>query len=262
MDKTIQQNTFMERLIDENTEIFVFDEVEYSSKNYAQIEHLNENLCSSNFSDGSPTVDNQYELVDPDGSGIEFIEEQSSTEELEDNYIMNYKANLTVKDFWNCPYCLYKAKQIDFLHSHIVDTHASVTCYKCQECQYAHAQISLVMAHYNRKHNKVKYQCPDCKFKFTTLWNCQGHILTRHPDKAQKLLQILIKKKNLNGNNKHCPYCEFEVHSSTLLKRHVETIHSEVIRFKCLYCMYNNLDTDEVVEHMKDAHPDEIEDIE
>ncbi|KAL3271136.1 hypothetical protein HHI36_021633 [Cryptolaemus montrouzieri] len=167
------------------------------------------------------------------------------------------KQNPIEKTLWSCPYCPYKATKLEYIHIHIADTHATVTCYKCQDCSYAHPQLSLLIEHVNRKHAKIKYQCPSCKCKFTTIWNCEGHILIRHAKKAEKLLQTVSKKRELSGSNRKCPFCDFINDSSSVLKRHVENEHQESIRFKCSYCTYKNIDIDDIADHMAEMHHDE-----
>ena len=124
------------------------------------------------------------------------------------------------------------------LQKHKQTVHDGIKAYKCHICQQNFAQDSGLRRHINAVHKSFRFECRFCNEKFPSLFWFNCHV--------EKVHYGYI-----------CYLCEVELHSSTSLVRHINSVHSDVTSHKCAFCdrefgQYHDLRKHTISEHKID----------
>ncbi|CAG9771609.1 unnamed protein product [Ceutorhynchus assimilis] len=157
-----------------------------------------------------------------------------------------------VKQLYQCPYCPFKSAWC--LDRHILSKHTSekdTNWIKCDKCDYkCKAQYELnrhSTVHYNNGDLPQielleKHKCTICEKGFKAASNLRKHIQQIHKKQKPKL---------------HCDHCDYTAPLNTMLKRHIEVIHTDSKHLKihrCQKCSYETKFIHRLNLHMKAQH--------
>ena len=92
--------------------------------------------------------------------------------------------------------------------------------FSCKQCQYSTTRNCQIKLHNQSVHEGIVYPCEQCPF------------ITKSKDSIRSHVKFMHAKIFLICTEENCTY---KTHSNNLLKKHVESEHEGVVRFKCDY---------------------------
>ena len=108
-----------------------------------------------------------------------------------------------------------------------------------QICKFETTTKDYLKRHNDIQHLGIKYDCSECTHRAASRSGLAVH---------KKLIHMKINLPKLK-----CEQCEFETHTKTTLKIHIDSIHSG-IKYDCTLCDYKGSQKGQVRTHMEMVH--------
>lgn len=120
------------------------------------------------------------------------------------------------------PKCRTRCFSTERFLKHMREAHADAASYTCHKCRHEEGSPEGLVAHYEKVHNFMSYQCLYCSFGCDNEWPVMEHIAQDHADSPFKLLirssqppdwfkelNALTRESKLNGlpNGIHSSQC-------------------------------------------------------
>ncbi|KPP68952.1 zinc finger protein 711-like, partial [Scleropages formosus] len=149
--------------------------------------------------------------------------------------------------------------------------------HKCKYCDYETAEQGLLNRHLLaafaddkelQRHNEIfqghkAHQCPHCDHKSTNSSDLKRHIISVHTkdfphkcevcDKGFHRPSELKKHSEIHKGSKvhQCRHCDFKISDPFTLSRHILSVHTKDLPFKCKRCKRGFRHQNELKKHMK-----------
>ena len=166
---------------------------------------------------------------------------------------------------FHCEQCYLSFSRADYLRGHIRALHAGELI-KCNQCVYKTKTKTNLKAHLRSKHGAEKLRCDMCDFQSASTCEIIGHKKRIHKDKKyycnqcdytninRSLLKIHIERMHSMTKNIKCDQCKYETSVKINLKTHIKYNH-DTIQIKCNLCNFSGNRT-VLWNHKKNRHSD------
>uniref|UniRef100_G3Q2P9 C2H2-type domain-containing protein n=1 Tax=Gasterosteus aculeatus TaxID=69293 RepID=G3Q2P9_GASAC len=149
------------------------------------------------------------------------------------------------------------------LKTHIKSKHGADLPFKCSHCPQAYADARELQRHVEMVQGHKTHQCPHCEHKSTNSSDLKRHIISVHTKDFPHQCDVCEKgfhrpselKKHAEthkGNKVHqCRHCNFTAPDTFTLSRHILSLHTKDLPFKCKRCRRGFRQPAELKKHMK-----------
>ncbi|KAM6977241.1 zinc finger protein 711 [Aplochiton taeniatus] len=164
---------------------------------------------------------------------------------------------------YNCPHCDFRCADQSNLKTHIKSKHGADLPFKCSHCPQAYADERELQRHVEMVQGHKTHQCPHCEHKSTNSSDLKRHIISVHTKDFPHQCDVCDKgfhrpselKKHAEthkGNKVHqCRHCNFTTSDPFTLSRHILSVHTKDLPFKCKRCRRGFRQPMELKKHMK-----------
>uniref|UniRef100_A0A8C5CN54 Zinc finger protein 711 n=1 Tax=Gadus morhua TaxID=8049 RepID=A0A8C5CN54_GADMO len=162
-----------------------------------------------------------------------------------------------------CPHCDFRCADQSNLKTHIKSKHGADLPFKCSHCPQAYADARELQRHIEVVQGHKTHQCPHCEHKSTNSSDLKRHIISVHTKDFPHQCDVCEKgfhrpselKKHAEthkGNKVHqCRHCNFNAPDTFTLSRHILSLHTKDLPFKCKRCRRGFRHPAELKKHMK-----------
>ncbi|XP_055783647.1 zinc finger protein 711-like isoform X2 [Salvelinus fontinalis] len=162
-----------------------------------------------------------------------------------------------------CPHCDFRCADQSNLKTHIKSKHGADLPFKCGHCPQAYADEGELQRHTEMVQGHKTHQCPHCEHKSTNSSDLKRHIISVHTKDFPHQCDVCEKgfhrpselKKHSEthkGNKVHqCRHCNFTTSDPFTLSRHILSVHTKDLPFKCKRCRRGFRQSAELKKHMK-----------
>ncbi|KAJ3587478.1 hypothetical protein NHX12_011075 [Muraenolepis orangiensis] len=162
-----------------------------------------------------------------------------------------------------CPHCDFRCADQSNLKTHIKSKHGADLPFKCSHCPQAYADARELQRHIEMVQGHKTHQCPHCEHKSTNSSDLKRHIISVHTKDFPHQCDVCEKgfhrpselKKHgetHKGNKVHqCRHCNFNAPDTFTLSRHILSLHTKDLPFKCKRCRRGFRQPAELKKHMK-----------
>ncbi|CAB1337679.1 unnamed protein product [Coregonus sp. 'balchen'] len=162
-----------------------------------------------------------------------------------------------------CPHCNFRCADQSNLKTHIKSKHGADLPFKCGHCPQAYADERELQLHTEMVQGHRTHQCPHCEHKSTNSSDLKRHIISVHTKDFPHQCDVCEKgfhrpselKKHSEthkGNKVHqCRHCNFTTSDPFTLSRHILSVHTKDLPFKCKRCRRGFRQSTELKKHMK-----------
>ncbi|CAL8263468.1 unnamed protein product [Lota lota] len=162
-----------------------------------------------------------------------------------------------------CPHCDFRCADQSNLKTHIKSKHGADLPFKCSHCPQAYADARELQRHIEMVQGHKTHQCPHCEHKSTNSSDLKRHIISVHTKDFPHQCDVCEKgfhrpselKKHAEthkGNKVHqCRHCNFNAPDTFTLSRHILSLHTKDLPFKCKRCRRGFRQPAELKKHMK-----------
>uniref|UniRef100_A0A3Q3A158 Zinc finger protein 711 n=1 Tax=Kryptolebias marmoratus TaxID=37003 RepID=A0A3Q3A158_KRYMA len=164
---------------------------------------------------------------------------------------------------YHCPHCEFRCADQSNLKTHIKSKHGADLPFKCNHCPQAYADARELQRHIEMVQGHKTHQCPHCEHKSTNSSDLKRHIISVHTKDFPHQCDVCEKgfhrpselKKHAEthkGNKVHqCRHCNFNAPDTFTLSRHILSLHTKDLPFKCKRCRRSFRQPAELKKHMK-----------
>lgn len=164
---------------------------------------------------------------------------------------------------YHCPHCEFRCADQSNLKTHIKSKHGADLPFKCSHCPQAYADARELQRHIEMVQGHKTHQCPHCEHKSTNSSDLKRHIISVHTKDFPHQCDVCEKgfhrpselKKHAEthkGNKVHqCRHCNFNTSDPFTLSRHILSVHTKDLPFKCKRCRRGFRQPAELKKHMK-----------
>ncbi|KAL4659657.1 zinc finger protein 711-like [Arapaima gigas] len=164
---------------------------------------------------------------------------------------------------YQCPHCEFRCADQSNLKTHIKSKHGTELPYKCSQCPQAFADDKELERHNEIFQGHKAHQCPHCDHKSTNSSDLKRHIISVHTkdfphkcevcDKGFHRPSELKKHSEIHKGSKvhQCRHCDFKISDPFTLSRHILSVHTKDLPFKCKRCKRGFRHQNELKKHMK-----------
>ncbi|XP_018607851.1 zinc finger protein 711-like [Scleropages formosus] len=164
---------------------------------------------------------------------------------------------------YQCPHCEFRCADQSNLKTHIKSKHGTELPYKCGQCPQAFADDKELQRHNEIFQGHKAHQCPHCDHKSTNSSDLKRHIISVHTkdfphkcevcDKGFHRPSELKKHSEIHKGSKvhQCRHCDFKISDPFTLSRHILSVHTKDLPFKCKRCKRGFRHQNELKKHMK-----------
>uniref|UniRef100_A0A1A8FLZ0 Zinc finger protein 711 n=1 Tax=Nothobranchius korthausae TaxID=1143690 RepID=A0A1A8FLZ0_9TELE len=164
---------------------------------------------------------------------------------------------------YHCPHCEFRCADQSNLKTHIKGKHGADLPFKCIHCPQAYADARELQRHIEMVQGHKTHQCPHCEHKSTNSSDLKRHIISVHTKDFPHQCDVCEKgfhrpselKKHAEthkGNKVHqCRHCNFNAPDTFTLSRHILSLHTKDLPFKCKRCRRSFRQPAELKKHMK-----------
>uniref|UniRef100_A0A8C5DM09 Zinc finger protein 711 n=2 Tax=Gouania willdenowi TaxID=441366 RepID=A0A8C5DM09_GOUWI len=164
---------------------------------------------------------------------------------------------------YHCPLCEFRCADQSNLKTHIKSKHGADLPFKCTHCPQAYADARELQRHMEMVQGHKTHQCPHCEHKSTNSSDLKRHIISVHTKEFPHQCDVCEKgfhrpselKKHAEthkGNKIHqCRHCNFNAPDTFTLSRHILSLHTKDLPFKCKRCRRGFRQPAELKKHMK-----------
>eukprot|EP00063_Salmo_salar_P079484 XP_014054319.1 PREDICTED: zinc finger protein 711-like [Salmo salar] len=162
-----------------------------------------------------------------------------------------------------CPHCDFRCADQSNLKTHIKSKHGADLPFKCGHCPQAYADEGELQRHTEMVQGHKTHQCPHCEHKSTNSSDLKRHIISVHTKDFPHQCDVCEKgfhrpselKKHSEthkGSKVHqCRHCNFTTSDPFTLSRHILSVHTKDLPFKCKRCRRGFRQSTELKKHMK-----------
>ncbi|XP_031653010.1 zinc finger protein 711-like isoform X1 [Oncorhynchus kisutch] len=162
-----------------------------------------------------------------------------------------------------CPHCDFRCADQSNLKTHIKSKHGADLPFKCGHCPQAYADVGELQRHTEMVQGHKTHQCPHCEHKSTNSSDLKRHIISVHTKDFPHQCDVCEKgfhrpselKKHSEthkGSKVHqCRHCNFTTSDPFTLSRHILSVHTKDLPFKCKRCRRGFRQSTELKKHMK-----------
>ena len=121
----------------------------------------------------------------------------------------------------------------------------SHSLFLCNKCQLSFERSDSLKFHNDKIHEGLVFKCDHCEMYSTARkGGLERHILSKHSDEDSKL-----RRKPRSCKEEGCTYIDLNGE----LKRHIETKHEGILRFKChvMNCTFGSSRSRELLRHAR-----------
>ncbi|XP_061644238.1 zinc finger protein 711 isoform X2 [Phyllopteryx taeniolatus] len=164
---------------------------------------------------------------------------------------------------YHCPHCEFRCADQSNLKTHIKSKHGADLPFKCSHCPQAYADARELQRHIEMVQGHKTHQCPHCEHKSTNSSDLKRHIISVHTKDFPHQCDVCEKgfhrpselKKHAEthkGSKLHqCRHCNFNAPDTFTLSRHILSLHTKELPFKCKRCRRGFRQPAELKKHMK-----------
>ncbi|XP_028671803.1 zinc finger protein 711 isoform X2 [Erpetoichthys calabaricus] len=164
---------------------------------------------------------------------------------------------------YQCQHCEFRCADQSNLKTHIKSKHGTDLPYKCGHCPQAFADDKELQKHTEIFQGHKTHQCPHCDHKSTNSSDLKRHIISVHtkdfPHKCEVCEKGFHRPSELKkhsethkGKKVHqCRHCDFKISDPFTLSRHILSVHTKDLPFKCKRCKRGFRQQNELKKHMK-----------
>ncbi|TRY91110.1 hypothetical protein DNTS_020403 [Danionella cerebrum] len=164
---------------------------------------------------------------------------------------------------FHCQHCEFRCADQSNLKTHIKSKHGTDLPFKCGQCPQAFADDQELQRHTEIFQGHKSHQCPHCEHKSTNASDLKRHIISVHTKDFPHKCDVCEKgfhrpselKKHAEshkGNKIHlCRHCDFKTSDPFTLSRHILSVHTKDLPFKCKRCKRGFRHQNELKKHMK-----------
>ncbi|XP_063812290.1 zinc finger X-chromosomal protein isoform X1 [Pseudophryne corroboree] len=162
-----------------------------------------------------------------------------------------------------CQYCDYKSADSSNLKTHVKTKHSNEIPFKCDICLQTFADSKDLQAHAFLHQESKSHQCLHCDHKSSNSSDLKRHIISVHtkdyPHKCEFCDKGFHRPSELKkheaahrGKKMHqCRHCEFQIADPFVLSRHILSVHTKELPFRCKRCRKGFRQQAELKKHMK-----------
>ncbi|XP_053562331.1 zinc finger X-chromosomal protein isoform X2 [Bombina bombina] len=162
-----------------------------------------------------------------------------------------------------CQYCDYRSADSSNLKTHIKTKHSKEMPFKCDICLQTFADSKDLQAHTIMHQESKSHQCLHCDHKSSNSSDLKRHIISVHtkdyPHKCEVCEKGFHRPSELKkheaahrGKKMHqCRHCEFQIADPFVLSRHILSVHTKELPFRCKRCRKGFRQQIELKKHMK-----------
>ncbi|XP_035638330.1 zinc finger protein 711-like [Oncorhynchus keta] len=164
---------------------------------------------------------------------------------------------------YHCQHCEFRCADQSNLKTHIKSKHGAELPFKCGHCPQAFPDERELQRHMEIFQGHKTHQCPHCEHKSTNSSDLKRHIISVHTKDFPHKCDVCEKgfhrpselKKHAEthkGARLHqCRHCDFKTPDPFILSRHILSVHTKDLPFKCKRCRRGFRHQLELKKHMK-----------
>ncbi|XP_061104476.1 zinc finger protein 711-like isoform X2 [Conger conger] len=164
---------------------------------------------------------------------------------------------------YQCQHCEFRCADQSNLKTHVKSKHGAELPFKCGHCPQAFADDKELQKHTEIFQGHKTHQCPHCEHKSTNSSDLKRHVISVHTKAFPHKCEVcekgfhrpseLKKHSETHKGNKvhHCRHCEFRSSDPFTLSRHILSVHTKDLPFKCKHCRRGFRQHSELKKHMK-----------
>ncbi|XP_071076530.1 zinc finger X-chromosomal protein-like isoform X2 [Desmodus rotundus] len=164
---------------------------------------------------------------------------------------------------YKCQYCEYRSADSSNLKTHTKTKHSKEIPFKCDICLLTFLDTKEVQQHALIHQESKSHQCVHCDHKSSNSSDLKRHIISVHTkdyphkcdmcDKGFHRPSELKKHVAAHKGKKmhHCRHCDFKIADPFVLSRHILSVHTKDLPFRCKRCRKGFRQQNELKKHMK-----------
>ncbi|XP_035581766.1 zinc finger X-chromosomal protein-like isoform X2 [Zalophus californianus] len=164
---------------------------------------------------------------------------------------------------YQCQYCEYRSADSSNLKTHVKTKHSKEMPIKCDICLLTFPDTKEVQQHALIHQESKTHQCLHCDHKSSNSSDLKRHIISVHtkdyPHKCDMCEKGFHRPSELKkhvaahkGKKMHqCRHCDFKIADPFVLSRHILSVHTKDLPFRCKRCRKGFRQQNELKKHMK-----------
>uniref|UniRef100_A0A287AHG0 Zinc finger protein Y-linked n=2 Tax=Sus scrofa TaxID=9823 RepID=A0A287AHG0_PIG len=164
---------------------------------------------------------------------------------------------------YQCQYCEYRSADSSNLKTHVKTKHSKEMPFKCDICLLTFSDTKDVQQHALIHQESKTHQCLHCDHKSSNSSDLKRHIISVHtkdyPHKCEMCEKGFHRPSELKkhvaahkGKKMHqCRHCDFKIADPFVLSRHILSVHTKDLPFRCKRCRKGFRQQNELKKHMK-----------
>uniref|UniRef100_A0A2K6UHY0 Zinc finger protein X-linked n=1 Tax=Saimiri boliviensis boliviensis TaxID=39432 RepID=A0A2K6UHY0_SAIBB len=164
---------------------------------------------------------------------------------------------------YQCQYCEYRSADSSNLKTHVKTKHSKEMPFKCDVCLLTFSDTKEVQQHALIHQESKTHQCLHCDHKSSNSSDLKRHIISVHtkdyPHKCDMCDKGFHRPSELKkhvaahkGKKMHqCRHCDFKIADPFVLSRHILSVHTKDLPFRCKRCRKGFRQQNELKKHMK-----------
>ncbi|KAM9299789.1 zinc finger X-chromosomal protein isoform 2-T2 [Morus bassanus] len=164
---------------------------------------------------------------------------------------------------YQCQYCEYRSADSSNLKTHVKTKHSKETPFKCDICFQTFSDTKELQQHTLMHQENKTHQCLHCDHKSSNSSDLKRHIISVHtkdyPHKCDMCDKGFHRPSELKkhvaahkGKKLHqCRHCDFKIADPFILSRHILSVHTKDLPFRCKRCRKGFRQQNELKKHMK-----------
>nr|XP_019569368.1 PREDICTED: zinc finger X-chromosomal protein isoform X2 [Rhinolophus sinicus] len=164
---------------------------------------------------------------------------------------------------YECQYCEYRSADSSNLKTHVKTKHSKEMPFKCDICLLTFSDTKEVQQHALIHQESKTHQCLHCDHKSSNSSDLKRHIISVHtkdyPHKCDMCDKGFHRPSELKkhvaahkGKKMHqCRHCDFKIADPFVLSRHILSVHTKDLPFRCKRCRKGFRQQNELKKHMK-----------
>ncbi|XP_043927767.1 zinc finger X-chromosomal protein [Protopterus annectens] len=164
---------------------------------------------------------------------------------------------------YQCQYCDYRSADSSNLKTHVKTKHSKEVLFKCEHCFLKFSDTKELQQHAVLHQESKTHQCLHCDHKSSNSSDLKRHIISVHtkdyPHKCDMCDKGFHRPSELKkhvaahkGKKLHqCRHCDFKIADPFILSRHILSVHTKDLPFRCKRCRKGFRHQNELKKHMK-----------
>ncbi|KAM9567575.1 zinc finger X-chromosomal protein isoform 2-T2 [Guaruba guarouba] len=164
---------------------------------------------------------------------------------------------------YQCQYCEYRSADSSNLKTHVKTKHSKERPLKCDICFQTFSDTKELQQHTLMHQESKTHQCLHCDHKSSNSSDLKRHIISVHtkdyPHKCDMCDKGFHRPSELKkhvaahkGKKLHqCRHCDFKIADPFILSRHILSVHTKDLPFRCKRCRKGFRQQNELKKHMK-----------